>query len=57
MSGRRLRLARGEHDQPAQVDVTRAAPDQSLVVYTPEPDTETAERIALLASRAVAPAG
>jgi transcriptional regulator with XRE-family HTH domain len=32
-------------------------PDQSLVVYTPEPDTETAERIALLASWAVAPAG
>lgn len=30
-------------------------PDQSLVVYTPEPGSETAERIALLASRAAAP--
>lgn len=30
-------------------------PDQSLVVYTPEPGSETAERIALLASWAAAP--
>lgn len=30
-------------------------PDQSLVVYTPEPGSETAERIALLASTAAAP--
>ncbi|MFJ1548393.1 helix-turn-helix transcriptional regulator [Streptomyces sp. NPDC088246] len=30
---------------------------QSLVVYTPEPGSETAERIALLASWAAAPAG
>lgn len=32
-------------------------PGQSLVVYTPEPGTETAERMALLASWAAAPAG
>ncbi|MEE1808356.1 helix-turn-helix transcriptional regulator [Streptomyces sp. BE133] len=32
-------------------------PGQSLVVYTSEPGSETAERIALLASRAAAPAG
>ncbi|MFJ9681170.1 helix-turn-helix transcriptional regulator [Streptomyces sp. NPDC101194] len=32
-------------------------PGQSLVVYTPEPGSETAERIALLASSAGAPTG
>ncbi|MFF1646392.1 helix-turn-helix transcriptional regulator [Streptomyces sp. NPDC058240] len=31
-------------------------PDQCLVVYTPEPGSETAERVALLASWAAAPA-
>ncbi|MEE1743679.1 MULTISPECIES: helix-turn-helix transcriptional regulator [unclassified Streptomyces] len=30
-------------------------PDQCLVVYTPEPGSETAERLALLAGRAAAP--
>ena len=47
----------GELTLPYETLALPGDPDQSLVVYTPEPDTETAERIALLASWAAAPAG
>ncbi|MET4644360.1 transcriptional regulator with XRE-family HTH domain [Streptomyces atratus] len=46
----------GELNLPYETLALPGDPDQSLVVYTPEPDTETAERIALLASWAAAPA-
>ncbi|SCZ04880.1 Helix-turn-helix domain-containing protein [Streptomyces sp. 136MFCol5.1] len=47
----------GELTLPYETLALPGDPDQSLVVYTPQPDTETAERIALLASWAAAPAG
>ncbi|MGY5032812.1 MmyB family transcriptional regulator [Streptomyces sp. 900116325] len=47
----------GELTLPYETLALPGDPDQSLVVHTPEPDTETAERIALLASWAAAPAG
>ncbi len=47
----------GELTLPYETLALPGDPDQSLVVHTPEPDTETVERIALLASWAAAPAG
>ncbi|MFI5631549.1 helix-turn-helix transcriptional regulator [Streptomyces sp. NPDC051664] len=47
----------GELTLPYETLALPGDPDQSLVVYTPEPETETAERIALLASWSAAPAG
>ncbi|MFF1833861.1 helix-turn-helix transcriptional regulator [Streptomyces sp. NPDC058231] len=47
----------GELTLPYETLALPGDPDRSLVVYTPEPGTETAERIALLASWAAAPAG
>ncbi|MFD0338099.1 helix-turn-helix transcriptional regulator [Streptomyces sp. NPDC127117] len=47
----------GELVLPYETLGSAGDPGQSLVVYTPEPGSETAERIALLASWAAAPAG
>ncbi|MFF3954484.1 helix-turn-helix transcriptional regulator [Streptomyces sp. NPDC001890] len=46
----------GELVLPYETLAAAGDPGQSLVVYTPEPGSETAERLALLASWAAAPA-
>ncbi|MFC8262889.1 hypothetical protein ACFUNF_36110 [Streptomyces sp. NPDC057291] len=54
---RNARSPTGRTELPYKTLARPDDPDRSLVVCTPEPDTETAERIALVASRAAAAAG